>query len=144
MTISIGLYSFSFMKIAVEDEAEGELRLEGIADSGAEEAVEVEQRWRAEWVDVVLVVEEVEDFNARDQLPLVVMEAEGTCDANVGDEELVVLAEVVAAAVDAVDEAGLGVIDGAGGSGAVAVGIVGDGWRVVVLQSQVALEAEGQ
>ena len=100
--------------------------MQRVADSGAEKAVEVEQCWRAERVDVVLVVEGVEDFNAWDQLPLVVVEADGTCDAKVGDEEFVVLAEVVATAVDTVDEAGRRVVNAARCPGAVTVDVVGN------------------
>jgi len=97
-----------------------------VSDANAEEAVEVKELRRGQRVDVVLVVEGVEDFNAWDQLPLVVVEADGTCDAKVGDEEFVVLAEMVATAVDTVDEAGLRVVNAARCPGAVTVDVVGN------------------
>ena len=91
--------------------------MQGIADSNAEKAAEVKEGRRAEWVDVVGVVEGVEDLGPWDEF-VSVMELEGPGETKVQNEEGVVFAKVVAAAIDAVDEACERVVGAAGRPGA--------------------------
>src|SRR5688572_15818764 len=89
----------------LENNLDGELHLPRITDTSPEEAVEVEQRRRAERVDVVLVVERVEHLEDRDDLHAAALEAEWTREAPVEGEERVVLAVAVAATIHTVQRA---------------------------------------
>src|SRR5918999_5002450 len=75
------------------------------ADTRAQESVEIEQRRRAERVDVVFVVERVEHLQDRDHLEPAPLQVERPRDAPVEAEERIVLALRVAAAVDPVEAA---------------------------------------
>src|SRR6187399_3042800 len=80
-----------------------QLRLARVADTRAQEAVEVEQRRRAQRVDVVRVVERVEHLDDRRQL-VVRAKAERAPESPVEREILVVLPLAVPAAIDTVED----------------------------------------
>src|SRR6266568_1860480 len=111
----------------LESDAQGELRLARIAYALTQEAIEVEQSRSAERVDVVLVVEEVEHLEFRDDLHAV-PEMEGACQAEIESEERIVFAQRIAALIHAVYKARFG----------------GNGLRGVRLHADVAGEAPGQ
>lgn len=52
-------------RVPLKGEPNRELSLPGVADSDAEEAAEIEQGRRTKRVQIVLIVESVEDFDAR-------------------------------------------------------------------------------
>jgi len=89
----------------LEDEAERKLSLTGIADSDTQEAAEIKQRRRTQRVEIVGVVEGVEDLDARNNRELAVVELERASHSEVEDEEGIVFAKMITAAVDAIDEA---------------------------------------
>src|SRR5262245_16853262 len=78
-----------------ERELRGQLQLARVAHSLAQEAVEVEQRHRGQWVDQVLVVEGVEHLDGRDDR-VTFGEAEDPRQSPVEREKFVVLAQRVA------------------------------------------------
>src|SRR2546422_1385131 len=92
---------------SLERELERELRLPRIAHALAQEAVEVKQRRRAEWIHIIFVVEGVEYLNHRNQLHPVA-ELERPLQAPVEGEKRVVLAQTISTLVLAIHKAGFG------------------------------------
>ena len=90
-------------RVGLELEADGQLCLAGVADTDAQEAVEVKQRRSRKRIDVVLVVEGVEDFDLRSK-DVAFAEAERAGYAEVGGKECIVLAKQVALHHFAVDD----------------------------------------
>src|SRR5262245_61067375 len=88
---------------SLERHLHAELRLPRVADALAQEAVEVEQRWRRERVHVVRVVEGVEHLETGNDLSASQLEL--ALETPVEREVLIVLAIPVAAAVDIVQHA---------------------------------------
>src|ERR1700747_1644730 len=82
----------------LELEPHRQLRLTGIADSLAQEPVEVKQGRRRKRVDEIFVVKKVEDFNFRNDSETIA-ERNGSLRAKVKGEEPVVLAQEVSPAV---------------------------------------------
>ena len=119
------------------------MRLQRVADAEAQKTIEVEQCRRTQRVDIVGVVEGVEDLHLGNELEPVV-DMEWTSDAEVEHEKGVVFAEVIAAAVDAVDEAGCRIVKAARSSGAGTEDIVRLRFGRVLLDAERALEAPWQ
>jgi hypothetical protein len=113
-----------------------------VADSNPKKSAEIEQGRRTEWVEIVGVVEGVEHLYARHEFELAIVEMDRTSHAKVYDEEGVVLAKMVTAAVNAVHKPRERVVDAARGSRAVTVGVVGLGFGGVLLDAKVALEPQ--
>lgn len=97
-------YKQNIMK-KLEDEAERKLSLPRITDTDAQEAAEIEERRGTQRIEIVGVVEGIEHLDARNKRELAVVELEGTSHTEVEHEEGIVFAKMVAAAIDAVDEA---------------------------------------
>jgi len=129
-------------ELRLEEEAQGELCLTGIAYTNAEKAVEVEEGRRAKRVEIVGVVKGIEDFGARFEGELAIVEVKRTGYAKVEDEEGIILAKVIATAVDAADEACEGVVDAAGSTRPVAGSVVRLWLGGVLLNADVSFEAE--
>ena len=89
------------------------MSLQRIADSNTEKSAEVKEGRRTEWVDIVGVIEGVEYFGPWNKF-VSVMELEGPGKTKVQNEEGVVFAKMVAAAVDSVDKACKRVVGAAG------------------------------
>ena len=125
------------------------MRLARIADANAEEPVEVEELWRRQRVHVVLVVEGVEHLDSGNELHAFA-KADGAICAEVERKEHVVLAEVVAPAVDSRAAAGRNhkpsrrILKAAGRSGTRAVDVVGNGFGRMRLHADIGMEAPGE
>src|SRR5690349_10812978 len=89
---------------SLERHLHAQLRLPRVADALAQEAVEVEQRWRRQRVHVVRVVEGVEHLEARNDLRT--SEPERTLETPVEREVLVVLPIPVPSTIDIVQHTG--------------------------------------
>src|SRR5262249_41803625 len=85
--------------LKLELEAHRQLRLARIAHANAQEAVEVEQLRRRQWIHVVLVVEGVEHFELRNKFHAFA-KLKWTVNTEVERKERVVFAEVVAPAIN--------------------------------------------
>ena len=119
------------------------MSLERVSHAGPQKTIEVEQRRSTQRVDIVGVVEGVEELDARNELVLVA-DLERAVDAEVEYEEGVVFALVIAAAVDAVDEACRRIVAAARCAGAGTEDIVRLRFGGVLLDTEGALDAEGQ
>ena len=97
----VSVPSVSRWRPSLERELHRQLDLAGIADTLPQEAVEIEQAGRDERIHVVVVVEGVEHLHHRRQREPIA-EFEGPEQTPVEGEVLVVLAQMVPAAVDAI------------------------------------------
>ena len=93
--------------------------MQRIAYSNTEKAAEVEEGRRTEWVDIVGVVEGVEYLDPWNEFVFVV-ELKGPGKTKVQNEEGIVFAKMVAAAIDTVNEACERVVGTAGRASACA------------------------
>src|ERR1700730_4172715 len=126
-------------RVGLKLEAGGKRGLARVADANAEEAVEVEELRRGQRVDVIFIVEGVEHFDpGYDAEALAEMDRAG--DAEVESEEGVVFAEMITAAIDAVDKPSVGVGDAARRAAGSEVGNVGDGLSGMRLHAHVGVK----
>lgn len=126
----------------LKSEAERKLRLPRITHANAEKAAEIEQRRRAERIQIVGVVEGVKYLDARDERQPPIVEMDRASHAEIKNKERIVFSEVISPAVDTIHEPGCRIVEAARGSSPRPVGVVSFGLGGVLLNAEVAVDTK--